>query len=99
MRDFELVEELPRGPCPSFFHILQALTNAFLCVGACGNVEQALISLGILDNSRRLPLYGKHYGALALLELLHEVAGTSAEGRQRLDVLGDVQHGPAPVKA
>src|ERR1700732_2570411 len=33
MRGFELVKKLPRGPCPSFFHILQALADTFLCVG------------------------------------------------------------------
>jgi hypothetical protein len=79
-------------------YVITALTDAFHGVGIGRNVEQALIGVGILHDSRCFALHRKHHGALALLELFHEVAGTSAEGCQRLDVLGDVQHGPAPVK-
>src|SRR5208337_1036896 len=61
-----------------------------------GKVEQALIGCGVLHHSRCLPIHRKYHGALALLELLHEVAGLAAESGQRLDVLGDVKHGPAP---
>jgi len=93
MFGFELVEELPRRPCPSFFHILQTLTDTPLRVGTGRNVEQALISFRVLHNNRSLPLHRQHHRAFALLELFHEIAGTSAEGGQRLDVLGDVQHG------
>jgi hypothetical protein len=79
-------------------YVIKALTDTFRGVGTGRNVEQALIGLGILHDSRCFALHRKHHGALALLELFHEVAGTSAEGCQRLDVLGDVQHWPAPVK-
>jgi hypothetical protein len=36
---FELVEKLPRRPDLSFFRVLQALADAFLCIGAGGDVE------------------------------------------------------------
>src|SRR5260370_36955702 len=84
---------LPCRPDLSFPRVLQPLTDAFFCVGAGGNVEQALISSGVLHDGFCLPLHGKHHRALALLELLHEVARTPAEGGQRLDVLRDVKHG------
>src|ERR1700733_11837207 len=79
MLGFKFVKELPRGPCSSFFYVLQTLSDALLCVGTGGNVEQALIGLGILHDGCCLPLHRKHHWALALLELFHKVAGTSAE--------------------
>jgi len=65
MRGFELVKKLPRGPFVSFLHILQALMDTFLRIGAGGDVEQALISCSILYDGRRFPLHCKHHGALA----------------------------------
>src|SRR5208337_1923690 len=79
MPGFKLSEKLPRWPCPSFFHILQTLAHGFLLIGASGKVEQALIGCGVLHHSRCLPIHRKYHGALALLELLHEVAGLAAE--------------------
>jgi len=67
MRGFKFVEELPRGPCSSFFHILQTLADAFLRVGTGGNVKQALIGLGVLHDGRGLPLHPKHHGRLLFL--------------------------------
>src|ERR1700674_1713245 len=96
MLGFELVEKLLRGPSFSFFRVLQALTDAFLCIDAGSDVEQALIGLGILHDGRCLPPHREHHRALALLELLDEVARPSAEGCQRLDVFGDIKHEPAP---
>src|ERR1700680_5302094 len=79
-------------------YVSNPLANAFYCIGTRSNIEQALISLGILHNRRRFPLYREHHRAFTLLELFQEVAGTSAKCRQRLDVLGDVQHGLAPFE-
>jgi hypothetical protein len=36
---------------------------------------------------------------LAFFELLYEIAGTAQESCQRLDILGDVKHGPAAIEA
>src|ERR1700687_5331314 len=88
-----LVEYLSCWASTSVGYIIKPLADAFLCVGTGRNVEQVLIGLGVLHDSRCFTLHRKHHWALALLELFHKVAGTSAEGRQRLDVLGDVQHG------
>src|SRR5258707_6669072 len=76
---FELVENLPRRPDLSLFRVLQALTYALPYIGTGGNVEEALISFGVLHDGRRLPLHRKHHGALGSLELFHEVAGPAAE--------------------
>src|SRR5208337_2662578 len=93
MLRFKLGEKLPRWPRPSRFHILQTLTDRFFFISPGGNVKQPLIGLGILHYSRGLPVYREHHGTLALLELLHKVAGLAPEGGQRLDILGDVKHG------
>jgi hypothetical protein len=99
MHGFELVEKLLRGPSFSLFRVLQALTDAFLCINAGRNVEQALIGFGILHDGRCLPPHREHHRAFAFFLALDEVAGTPAESRQRLDVLGDIQHEPAPSEA
>src|SRR5438270_337210 len=99
MRGFEVLEELPRWPDFSLFRILQALADTLLGVGTGGNVEQSLIGLGVLHDSRGLALHRKHHGALGLLELFHEVAGSAAECRQRLYIVRNIKHGTAPGKA
>src|SRR5258708_1493279 len=99
MRGFKLVEKLLRGPGLSFFCVRQALTDTFLNICAGSDVEQALIGFSILHDRGGLSLHSKHHGALALLELFHEVAGAAAEGGQRLDVTRNVQHWLAPTKA
>src|SRR5271157_4491231 len=60
----ELVEKFPGRPDFSLSRILQALTDAFLCIGPGGDIEQSLIGFGVLDDGRRLPLHGEHHGAL-----------------------------------
>jgi hypothetical protein len=39
-----------------------------------------------------LPLTVKTTGRLLFVELLHEVAGAAAEGGERLEVFGEVEH-------
>ena len=99
MRGFEIHEKLPRWPELPSLCVLQALTNTLLGIGARGDIEQALVGLSILYDSRRLPLHGQHHGALGFLELLHEVAGSAAECGQRLDVVRDIEHGMTPIQA
>src|SRR5271166_3690993 len=96
MFGFELVEKLFRRSYLFLFRILEALPDAFLGIGAGSNVEQMLVGFGILNNSRGLALHGEHHRALAFLQLFHEIAGTPAEGGQRLNVAGDVKHEPTP---
>jgi hypothetical protein len=72
-----LVEDLPRRASASMGYVIKPLADALVCVGTGRNVEQALIGLGVLHDGGRLPLHRKHHGTLALLELFHEVAGTS----------------------
>jgi len=88
----ELCKEFPSGPHPPIVGILQSLANSFAEIGESGDVEQPLISFGILDHGPRLALDGEYHRALGLLELLHKVAGAAAEGGERLDVFGDIEH-------
>src|SRR6478609_6022689 len=93
----ELIEKLPCRPEFSFFRVLKALTDSFLCIGAGGNVEQMLISFSVLNDGRGLPIHCKHHGALTFFQLFHEVTRPATEGRQRLDVFGDVKHQASPL--
>src|ERR1039458_9124765 len=92
MRGFKLGKKFSDWLELPFSCVVQALTDAFLGVGLSGNVEQALIGFSVLHDGRRLTIYGEHDGALALLEVLNEVAGRTAEGRQRLNVRCNIQH-------
>src|ERR1035441_1886061 len=93
-------EELPRWTSASVGYIIQSLTDRFFFVRAGGNIEQALIGCHVLHDSRCLPVHRKHHAALTLFELFQEVAGLAAEGRQRLNVFGEIQHGrAAPVQS
>ena len=68
----------------------QPLTDAFTGIGCGGEVEQALVSCGVLQHSLGLAVDGEDDGALRLLELADELDGVVAEGGEGLDVLGDV---------
>ena len=57
----------------SFLCVLQALTDAFLCIDAGGNVEQALKGFGMLHDDRCRPLHRGHRRSLPLSSLLHKV--------------------------
>jgi hypothetical protein len=94
-----LVKYLSRWVSASVGYVIQALTDAFLGIGLGSNIEQSLIGFGVLHDGRCFPPHGEHHGALVPSELFHEIAGPATEGGQRLDVLGNVKHGPAPIKA
>src|SRR6476659_1087318 len=96
MRRFELIEELSGGSEFSFFGVLKSLTTAFFYIGVGGNVQQMLISFCVLNDSCGLAINRKHYRALTFLQLLHKVNRPATEGRQRLDVFGDVKHQASP---
>jgi hypothetical protein len=59
-----LVEYFRRRTGASVGHILKSLADTFSCIGASRNVEQSLISFGVLDNGRRLPFHRQYHGAL-----------------------------------
>src|SRR4051794_29549381 len=75
---------------PGFF---QALADSFSCVRARGDVQEALVCLGILYDRRCFAVDGEHDWTLRLVELFQEVARSPAESGQRMDVLRDVEHG------
>ena len=67
MPGLEVVEEHARRPGLSFFRVLQPLTDSLPRVGACSDIEKALIGFRILDHGSGLAFYGKHDGSLAFL--------------------------------
>jgi hypothetical protein len=47
-----LVKDISRQASASVGYVIGLLTEAFLCIGSGGNVEQALIGFGVLHNTR-----------------------------------------------
>ena len=66
MPGFEVREERSGRLQPSHFRVLQALTDAFPRIGAGGNVEEALIGLGVLHDRRRRAFYSKLSGSTSI---------------------------------
>jgi hypothetical protein len=94
MPGFKLLKEFLCRSNFAFSRILQALPDAFAGLSPSRNVEQALISRGILHHRCGFSPYGEHNWALAFFQKLHKVAREPPESRQRLDVLRDVKHEP-----
>ena len=69
MLGFEFAEELFNWPGPAFSHVLKALTNALASVRLCSDIEETLIRLRVLNNSRGLTVHGQDDRALAFLDL------------------------------
>jgi len=90
----ELGEKFPGRPSQSLLGLLQSLADSFPSIGSRSDIEQALISFGVLHHGLRLPFNGKHHRPLGLLELLHKIARPAAESREGLNVFGDVEHVP-----
>jgi hypothetical protein len=100
MRGFEFAEELLRRPGSSLAGVFQSLTDAFSRVSLRGDIKQALVSLRILNDSRSFAVNGQHNRTFALFDLLEEFARSAAEGGERLNVGGDIEHegSIAPLK-
>src|SRR6266540_1378833 len=90
---FELSKELFDVTAFPALGLFEALTDAFIRIGAGRDVEEALIGLRVLHYRGSPALHRQYDGALTLPELFHEVAGAAAERGQRLNILGDVEHG------
>src|SRR5690349_4620144 len=88
----ERVQSFTSGPRTTLLYVFDALPDAFKCIGLRGDVEQALIGFGILDDRFRLSIDGKNQRFLRFLEQLHELPRIAAERRHRLNVFFDVKH-------
>jgi len=62
-----LVKYLSRRASASVGYVIQALTDAFLCIRAGGNVEQPLIGFSILHYSPAFPFTVSTTGRLLFL--------------------------------
>jgi hypothetical protein len=88
----EQLQSFTRGTHTTLLCVFDALPDSLKCVGLRGDVEQALIGFGILDDRFRLSIDGKNQRFLRFLELLHELPRIAAERRHRLNVFFDVKH-------
>src|SRR5205807_1349607 len=76
----------------TLLYVFEALPDSLKSIGLCGNVEQALIGFGILNDRFRLSIDRKNQRFLRFLEVLHELPWIAAERRHRLNVFFDVKH-------
>src|ERR1035438_6746841 len=92
MAPANLVKDFSRRPGTTAACVIQTLADGFVHIGTGGDVQQALVGRGVLHDGGGLAFYGKHHGPFALPQVLHTIARTATESRQRLDVFGDVEH-------
>src|ERR1035438_764359 len=88
-----LVEYFLRRTGATMRNVFKALPDRFMHIGASNYVEKPLIRFRILDDCFRFTLDGQYNWPFVLFELLHELAGITAKGRDRVDVFRDVEHG------
>lgn len=66
----KLVEDLSRRAGATVGYVLQTLANRLLGIRACCDVQQSLISLGVLHHGGGFSFNRQHYRALTLLSCL-----------------------------
>ena len=88
----ELGKKLSDGSSLPVTRLFQSLADALVHIGIGGDVEQTLVGLRILNYCGGFAFNREDDGALALFELFHEVAGAAPKGRERLNVLGNVEN-------
>jgi hypothetical protein len=89
----EFIKELACGASAPCGHVFEALADGFFFIAKGGEVEEALVGGGVLDDSFGFAVDGEDDGSAGLLKALHHFDGVVAEGGEGLDVLGDVDHG------
>jgi hypothetical protein len=89
----EFGEDFAGRTCAAFGDILQPLAESLFWINLGGEVEEALVFGGVLEDGLGFAVDGEDDGALGLLKLLNELDGVVAEGGEGLDVLGDVETG------
>jgi len=89
---FKGFEEILRGASASIFYIGETLADSLLRAPSRGDIQQSLIGFRVLHDGSRLTLHCENDGPLAALDLLHEIAGAAAEGRERMNIFGNVKH-------
>src|SRR5258708_1538813 len=94
----DLREHFPGRARATVSGIVESLPDGFKHIGVCGKVEQLLIGLRVLHDSRGLAVYREHHGTLAFLDVAKKSRRPAPERRKRLDVLGKVQHSSSRIE-
>jgi hypothetical protein len=80
-------------PLAALGPVFQPLAERFVDVRPGSNVQQPLIGLRILYHGSGSAFNRQDNRALTFAQALHKVRGIAAEAGQRMDVLGNVEHG------
>ena len=73
-------------------YVVNSLTYTLVRVCQGGEVEQALVPLGILRNRSDLASYRKYNRALGFSEPLNKVARPASKAGDGLNVFGQIRH-------
>ena len=92
-----LAEELGGGTAFAAMELLESLANAFAGVGECGDVEEALVFGGILEDDGGPVIDRQGDGAACALECLDGLGGVVAEGGEGLGVGEGFEHALPPL--
>src|SRR5579884_3735533 len=93
MLGFELLKEFASRSDTSLRNVIKSLTDPLMRVCLSGDVEQALVSGGVLHDGGSLPLDGQNNRTFCFPELFKELGRTSTERRQRLNIVRNIEHG------
>jgi hypothetical protein len=88
----ERFQGFARWPNTALLYIFKSLTDSLRGIGLRGDIEEALISFGILHDRFRLAIDSKNQRSFGLLEMLHELPRIAPESGHGLNVFFDVEH-------
>jgi len=85
-------QSLTRWANSPLFYVFKTLPDTFCSVRLCGDIEQPLISLGVLHNGLCFSIDGEYKRPLRFLQMLHELGGIPAEVGHGLDIFFYIEH-------
>jgi hypothetical protein len=93
MPGFKLGEKFARGPALAILGVFESLPDSFTCIRSSGDVEQTLIGRRILHYGFGSTLDRENDGTLVPLDAPDHLSRVAPEAGERLNILGDVEHG------
>src|SRR5580698_8959909 len=84
-------------PRPAFPGVFKALPDAFFGAGFRQQIQELLVSSGVLDDRFGFPVDSEDYRPPGFFKALHELSRITPESRHGLDVFGNVEHSLLPL--